>query len=130
MKISVLDTADQPLYRQIYDQLAGDILTGALPPGSALPPIRTVATELKISVISVKRAWEELSRDGYITTAVGRGSFVAALTEAQRREKRRDLLRAKLSGGVEASLALGAAPEEILQAVRGLLDRAEAIESE
>ena len=123
MNISVLNTADQPLYRQIYDQLAGDILAGALPPGSALPPIRTVATELKISVISVKRAWEELSRDGYITTAVGRGSFVAALTDARRRQMRRALLRARLSPGVEASLALGAAPEEILDAVRELLDR-------
>lgn len=130
MKITILDTAVEPLYRQIYDQLAADILTGALPPDSALPPIRTVATQLKISVISVKRAWEELSRDGYITTAVGRGSFVAALTDAQRREKRRDLLRAKLSGGVEASLALGAAPEEILQAVQGLLGREEAGEPE
>ena len=130
MKITILDTADQPLYRQIYDQLAADILTGALPPDSALPPIRTVATQLKISVISVKRAWEELSRDGYITTAVGRGSFVAAMTEAQRQEKRQALLSAKLSGGVDASLALGAAPEEIMQAVQGLLNRRNSRETE
>ncbi len=112
-----------PLYRQIYDSVAGDILRGELRPGEALPPIRTVALELQISVISVKRAWEELERDGFITTAVGRGSFAAALTEEERREKRRLLLLERLSPVVSAARTLGAGKEEVLSALGELLDK-------
>ncbi len=112
-----------PLYRQIYDSVAGDILRGEIRPGEILPPIRTVALELQISVISVKRAWEELERDGFITTAVGRGSFAATLTEEALREKRRALLLQRLSPAVAVTRALGASDEEVLGAVSELLKK-------
>ena len=78
MKLTVTNTSPLPLYRQMYDQLAAQILRGEIAPGEVLPPIRTVAQELSVSLISVRRAWEELERDGFIHTAVGRGTFAAA----------------------------------------------------
>ena len=81
MKLTVTNTSPLPLYRQMYDQLAAQILRGDVAPGEVLPPIRTVAQELSVSLISVRRAWEELERDGFIHTAVGRGTFAAALGE-------------------------------------------------
>ena len=71
MKLTVTNTSPLPLYRQMYDQLAAQILRGDVAPGEVLPPIRTVAQELSVSLISVRRAWEELDRDGFIHTAVG-----------------------------------------------------------
>lgn len=64
MKLTVTNTSPLPLYRQMYDQLAAQILRGEIAPGEVLPPIRTVAQELSVSLISVRRAWEELERDG------------------------------------------------------------------
>lgn len=115
MKLSVTDASHLPLYQQIYDQIAADIVRGAIAGGDVLPPIRTVAAELRISVISVKRAWEELERDGFIVTAVGRGTFAARLSEEQRREKRRALMAAKLRPGLDFCRAAGADLAEIHQ---------------
>ncbi len=123
MNIAVTDTAEQPLYRQIYDQLSGGILRGEIRGGDALPPIRTVAQELRVSVISVKRAWEELERDGFITTAVGRGSFAAVLTPEELDRKRRALLASRLSPGVAYGRSLGADAEEIGEVLRSLLEK-------
>ena len=113
MNLAVSDASPLPLYQQIYDQLSAAILRGELASGEALPPIRTVASELRISVISVKRAWEELDRDGFIVTSVGRGSFVADLTAEKIAQKRRRLMKLRLEPGLEYCRQLGAGREEI-----------------
>ena len=92
MKLTVTNTSPLPLYRQMYDQLAAQILRGEIAPGEVLPPIRTVAQELSVSLISVRRAWEELERDGFIHTAVGRGTFAAAPGEWTKTGQRRAIL--------------------------------------
>ena len=97
MKLTVTNTSPLPLYRQMYDQLAAQILRGEIAPGEVLPPIRTVAQELSVSLISVRRAWEELERDGFIHTAVGRGTFAAALGETDKAAMRRAILKEKLT---------------------------------
>ena len=66
MDLSLSGSSPLPIYRQLFDQLCGQILDGRLKSGDALPPIRTVAKELSISVIPVKRAWEELEAAGFI----------------------------------------------------------------
>ena len=115
MNLAVTDASSVPLYRQIYDQIAAAIVRGEIAGGDVLPPIRTVAAELRISVISVKRAWEELERDGFIITAVGRGTFAAQLTESRRRELRRELMLEKLSPGLAFCRVLGADAAELRQ---------------
>ena len=77
MDIILHNTGDKPIYEQIADQIKEQIMTGALAAGDALPSMRLLAKELRISVITTKRAYEELERDGYINTVAGKGCFVA-----------------------------------------------------
>ena len=77
MEIIISNAAGTPIYEQIVSQIKGKIISGELAEGDALPSIRLLAKELRISVITTKRAYEELERDGFIVTQPGRGSFVA-----------------------------------------------------
>ena len=76
MQIYLSNSGQEPIYAQITRQIKQQILSGALRPGDALPSIRLLAKELRISVITTKRAYEDLERDGFILTQQGRGSFV------------------------------------------------------
>ncbi|MCI9625884.1 MAG: GntR family transcriptional regulator [Clostridia bacterium] len=78
MNIFISNVNDKPIYEQIYGQLKGLIIDGTLQEGDPLPSIRLLAKELRISVITTKRAYSELERDGFIVTVAGKGSFVAA----------------------------------------------------
>ena len=78
MEIFISNTSDKPLYEQITAQIKNLILNGALKEGDALPSMRILAKELRISVITTKGAYEELEREGFIVTQSGKGSYVAA----------------------------------------------------
>ena len=87
MDIIISNSSGRPIYDQISEQIKEKILTGQLEEGEALPSMRLLAKELRISVITTKRAYEELERDGFIVTMTGKGSFVAEKnTEAVREE--------------------------------------------
>ena len=77
MDIIISNAAGVPIYEQILQQVKGLILRGELPEGAALPSMRLLAKELRISVITTKRAYEELEREGFLLTVPGKGSFVA-----------------------------------------------------
>lgn len=77
MELIIRNTTNQPIYDQIYSQIKAQIIAGKLSPGEALPSIRALAKDLRISVITTKRAYEELERAGYLVTVAGKGSFVA-----------------------------------------------------
>ncbi len=88
MDIIISNSSDRPIYEQITNQIKGLVMSGALKEGDPLPSMRTLAKELRISVITTKRAYEDLERDGFISTVVGKGSFVkAADTRLVREEK-------------------------------------------
>ena len=87
MEIYISNTGDKPIYAQITDQIKGKILSGELQAGEALPSIRLLAKELRISVITTKRAYEELEREGFITTVPGKGCFVAPQDPTLAREE-------------------------------------------
>jgi len=78
MNIIISNSSGQPIYEQIVSQIKSLIITGALNEGDALPSMRLLAKELRISVITTKRAYEELEREGFIYSVTGKGSFVAA----------------------------------------------------
>ncbi len=87
MDIIISNSSGRPIYDQISEQIKEKILAGQLKEGEALPSMRLLAKELRISVITTKRAYEELERDGFIVTMTGKGSFVAEKnTEAVREE--------------------------------------------
>ena len=81
MDIIISNNADSPIYEQIKDQIKVMILNGRLKDGDALPSMRLLAKELRISIITTKRAYEELEREGYIESFTGKGSFVKAMNK-------------------------------------------------
>lgn len=87
MKILINNQSGQPIYDQIASQLRDQIIQGDLSEDESLPGIRTLAKDLRISVITTKRAYEELEREGYIYTIPGKGSFVAKRNESLIREE-------------------------------------------
>ena len=76
LNIIISNSGETPIYEQITGQIKNMVMSGQLQEGDALPSMRTLARELRISVITTKRAYEDLERDGFITTVVGKGSFV------------------------------------------------------
>ncbi len=78
MDIIVSNSSGKPIYEQISSQIKNQIMNGTLEAGEALPSMRALAKDLHISVITVQRAYEDLTRDGFIETVSGKGSFVAA----------------------------------------------------
>ncbi len=77
LDILISNAANQPIYDQIYTQIKNRILTGELAEGEPLPSIRSLAKELRISVITTKRAYDELEQEGFIYTVAGKGCYVA-----------------------------------------------------
>ena len=77
MDIILSNTSGKPIYEQIADQVKEQIMSGTLEAGDALPSMRLLAKELRISVITTKRAYEELERDGFLENVPGKGCFVA-----------------------------------------------------
>jgi GntR family transcriptional regulator len=77
LDILISNSCGRPIYQQIYDQIKTAILSGELREGDMLPSIRALAKDLRISVITTKRAYEELEQGGYIYTAAGKGCFVS-----------------------------------------------------
>ena len=92
MDIIISNANNNPIYEQIYRQIKSSILSGALQEGDMLPSIRALAKDLRISVITTKRAYDELEKDGYIHTVAGKGCFVAEKnTELIREENLRQI---------------------------------------
>ncbi|BCS80150.1 GntR family transcriptional regulator [Anaerocellum diazotrophicum] len=79
LKFVILQTSNQPIYEQIKNQIKKQIIEGSLKAGDSLPSIRVLAKELNVSVITTKRAYEELEKEGFIITVPARGTFVAEI---------------------------------------------------
>ena len=118
MDIVLSTKNDKPIYTQIYEQIANQIMTGEITAGEKLPPIRTVAVNLRISVIPVKQAWEQLEREGFISTAAGRGTFVNQLEHHEISGKRNAAAEEVLLKAVSACLEMGLSLEEIIGIVK------------
>ena len=111
MELYISNSSGEPIYEQLRRQLREKILAGELAEGQALPSIRLLAKELRISVITTKRAYEELARDGYIETVAGKGSFVARPDTGRIRREYLERVRAHLleavrlapSGGLDGA---------------------------
>lgn len=113
MKIVVSNSSNEPIYEQISKQIKGMILKGELNEGDLLPSIRGLAKDLQISVITTKRAYDELEKEGFIETMQGKGSYVAGQNKELMREKKLKIIEEKLAEVVEESKLLGLNYEEI-----------------
>lgn len=117
INIAISSSSEKPIYQQVYEQISAQIIKGELEQGYCLPPIRTVAKELRISVITVKKAWEELERKGFINTMVGKGCFVAP-RQIELETKRGELAEEKLKKDIAFYKSLGISLEELQELVR------------
>lgn len=113
MRIIISNSSPDPIYEQISKQVADSILREELEPGAPLPSIRSLARDLQISVITTKRAYEELEREGYIETVPGKGSFVSGQNPELLRERRLKIMENYLIKVVEESRSLGISLPEL-----------------
>ncbi|HEX2938217.1 MAG TPA: GntR family transcriptional regulator [Ruminiclostridium sp.] len=122
MDIVISNKSDIPIYQQIYEQVSSQIIRGELPSDYCLPPIRVIATELRISVITVKKAWEELEHNGLIYTMVGKGCFVAPLPKEELHSKRQEIILEKLKKDISYYKSLGYSKSDILELIQKHFD--------
>lgn len=113
MDIILSNASGKPIYEQITDQVKEQIMAGTLSAGDALPSMRLLAKELRISVITTKRAYEELEREGFITTVPGKGCFVAPRNLELVRENALRQVEEHLQRAVEAAKLGGIAAAEV-----------------
>lgn len=122
MEIIIRNTVSQPIYEQIYSQLKAQIIAGALSPGEALPSIRALAKDLKISVITTKRAYDELEAEGFLYTVAGKGCFVAEKNLDLIREQQLKELEDHLTAAADLAKTCGLTVEELIDMLRVLLE--------
>lgn len=118
MRILISNASPDPIYEQIVQQVRAQILSGDLSEGDLLPSIRKLAKDLQISVITTKRAYEELEREGFINTVGGKGTFVAAQNPEFLREKRMKAVEEKLADAVDEAQLLGVGPDQLIEMLR------------
>ena len=112
MDIILSNSSGKPIYEQITDQIKEQIMTGTLAAGDALPSMRLLAKELRISVITTKRAYEELEREGFLDNVPGKGCFVAPQNRELLRETQLRRVEEKLSQAVDEARRGGFSLEE------------------
>lgn len=115
MEILISNSSGVPIYEQITRQIKGLIARGELREGEALPSMRLLAKELRISVITTKRAYEELEREGYIETVMGKGSFVTPRNLELVREDTLRRIEEKLGEALEIARQGGVLFEELVE---------------
>ena len=118
MELIIRNTTTQPIYDQIYSQIKAQIIAGKLSPGEALPSIRALAKDLRISVITTKRAYDELEAQGLINTVAGKGCFVAEPDLALFREQSLHLLEDHLAAAAELARTCGLSESELAELLR------------
>ncbi|MDT7511557.1 MULTISPECIES: GntR family transcriptional regulator [Bifidobacterium] len=118
MKLIISSLSGQPIYRQIEDQIRSAILTGDLQAGEGLPSLRHLSRELRVSVLTVTRAYTELAQEGLVENIQGKGTFVADSGDQVMRRHLEDRVQSLLGEAVDTARRAGMEPDRI----RGLLD--------
>ncbi|MGN7402491.1 GntR family transcriptional regulator [Cytobacillus praedii] len=118
MQIILSNSSKEPIYEQITNQIKSSILSGDLREGTALPSMRQLAKDLQISVITTKRAYEELEKAGFIYSIVGKGSFVAEQNLDVMRERKLKAIEEQLSAVIINSREIGLSIDELQQLLK------------
>ncbi|MDO5558802.1 MAG: GntR family transcriptional regulator [Oscillospiraceae bacterium] len=120
MEIIISNADDRPIYEQIYKQIKKYIMSGKLCEGDALPSIRSLAKDLRISVITTKRAYDELEKDGYINTVASKGCYVAAKNKSIIREQYLTQIETHLREAAELAQMIGLSEDEVIKIFKTL----------
>ena len=117
MEIIISNNSSKPIYEQITTQIKAMIITGQLQAGEPIPSMRALAKSLHISVITVQKAYEDLQRDGFIETTVGRGSFVSARNRDFYQEEQQRKIEEHLQEAVEMARGCGISPDKLTELI-------------
>ncbi len=115
MEIIISNSTSKPIYEQITIQIKQMIMTGELKSGESIPSMRSLAKSLHISVITVQKAYEDLQRDGFIETTVGRGSFVRADNKEFIQEEKQREIESCLQKAIELSKENGISLSKLIE---------------
>jgi len=116
--IALSPSSPDPMYKQVTDQVKNAIASGDLKPGEKLPSVRELAEGLKISAITIKRAYFDLENEGYILTRAGLGSFVSEIDREKLRQEKLAEYRAVLSGILATGAKFGIKAEDLIGLIR------------
>lgn len=125
MKIIVSNNSSIPIYEQIKNTIINQILSGDLREDEQLPSIRSLAQDTKISIMTIKKAYDELENDGYITTRQGKGSFIAPKNIELAREQIRKEIEESMINIIEKSNNYGISKQELLELFEYLMESEE-----
>lgn len=115
MNIFINNKSGQPIYDQIYTQIKNNIISGNLKEDELLPSIRSLAKDLHISVITTKRAYDELEREGFVYTVAGKGCFVAGKNTELIREENLRRIEAHLQSISELAVTCGLSKKDVIE---------------
>ncbi len=113
--IEVATTSKKPIYQQLFEQISSQIIRGELATDTLLPSIRTTAKELRISVITVKKAWDELEQKNFIYTIPGKGCFVSNLTKKDKAQMMEEQILTRLKTHLSYYKTLGLSKEDLIE---------------
>ena len=113
MKILISNTSDAPLYQQIKEQIIDAILKGDLVEGDPLPSIRAFANDLKVSVLTIRRVYDDLEKEGFVNSQVGIGTFVSTSNVELLRDSKRRLVEQKMLEMIQTAKSLGITQQEL-----------------
>lgn len=111
-----------PIYEQLMEQIKSDIIQSELKEGEALPSVRTLAGELRISALTVKKAYDKLEEEGFVTTVNGKGTYVSASDKQLALEARQKVIEDDFDKVIDRALSMGMKKEEISEVVKLILD--------
>lgn len=111
-----------PIYEQLMEQIKSDIIQSELKEGEALPSVRTLAGELRISALTVKKAYDKLEEEGFVTTVHGKGTYVSASDKQLALEARKKVIEDDFDKVIDRALSMGMKKEEISEVVKLILD--------
>ncbi|WOO35870.1 GntR family transcriptional regulator [Anaerocolumna sp. AGMB13020] len=113
MKILISNTSESPLYQQIKDQIIDAILKSELAEGDALPSIRAFANDLKVSILTIRRVYDELEKEGFIKSQIGIGTFVSTSNVDLLRDSKRRLVEQKMQDMIQTAKSLDISIQEL-----------------
>lgn len=122
MKLIINHSSMQPIYEQISGQIKEKIMHGELKEQEALPSVRVLSKELKVSALTVKKAYDTLEEEGFILTVHGKGSFVSTVNQAQLLEEKRREVEAELEATIRKGKSLGMSREELMELFQLILE--------
>lgn len=122
MRIILNNASMVPIYEQLIDQIKNEIISGSLAENEILPSVRSLSAELRISALTVKKAYDRLEEEGFVVTVYGKGTYVAATDKQLALEARKKTVEDDFAAAIQKASSIGLTKDEIMEIVRIILE--------